>query len=195
MQTTRLSFNAVALWEQGKLEGTDRNQFGFLFSTEVPPSFDELEWACEHLIVEVGAPPASGDLTAPDIAERILLNRVRAEVGAESFPNLERSAVDVAAAMVSAARAARQGRLIMTAEELLRRAQLRSDFGAVARAHPVDQTLEVLRPSTVLHLVENAIALASDGGHLIVVGPPGHGKSWVCHQLLNALSSKGWLIA
>ena len=197
MHTLRLGFNAVALWNQS-VPGPDsvfKQPFGFLFTSNASLTFTDLEWVCKHLVVEVGAPPASGDLTAPDIAERLLLTRVRGEVGAESFPNTERSAVDVAAAMISTTRAARQGRLVVTVEELLRRAQLRSDYGAVSRAHPVDQALEVLRPSTVRQLVEAATEVANTGGSLIVVGPPGHGKSWVCHQLLNALSNDGWLTA
>src|SRR5206468_3721080 len=155
-------------------------------------TLDDLEWACHHLVIEVSAPRASADLTAPDAAERQLLNRMRADVGAEAFPNVERSAVDVAAAMISTARAARQGRVVVTAEELLRRAQLRSDFGAVSRAHPVDRELEVLRPSTVRQIVEAATELSARGGYLLVVGPPGHGKSWISQQVLNALTDGGW---
>lgn len=197
MQTVRLGFDAEALWGQRKPgpKCTTGQPFSFLFRAKVPPSLDELRWICEHLVVEVGAPPASGDLTAPDQAEHLLLARVRSEVGAEAFPNVERTAVDVAAAMVSTARAARQGRLVVTAQELLRRAQLRSDFGAVARAHPVDRALEVPRPATVHQLAEAATEYTSAGGHLLVVGPPGHGKSWVCQQLLETLSDQSWLIA
>ncbi len=196
LRTVRLGFDAVALWSQREVgPGSAVQPFAFLFIGEAPLSFVSLKWACKHLVVEVGAPPASGDLTAPDLAERLLLMRVRAEVGAETFPNVDRAAVDVAAAMVSTARAARQGRLVVTAEELLRRTQLRSDFGAVSRAHPVDRALEVLRPTTVRQLVEAAGRLASKGGYLLVVGPPGHGKSWVCQQLLDALSAEGWLTA
>src|SRR5690606_38612800 len=147
------------------------------------------------LVVEVGAPPASADLTAPSAAEHLLLNRVRADVGADVFPNADRSAVDVAAAMVSTSRAARQRRLVVTAEELLRRAQLRSDFGAVSRAHPVDHELEVLRPSTVDEIVDVATDISARGGCLLVVGPPGHGKSWISQQVSNRLSDGGWLTA
>jgi len=125
----------------------------------------------------------------------LLLTRIRVEVGAETFPNEGRSAIDVSAAMLAAARAARQGRLDVTAPELLRITQLRSDFGAVSRAHPVDSSLEVFRQSVVRSLVDDAMEQASIGGHLLVVGPPGQGKSWVCHQLLNSLSDEGWLIA
>lgn len=198
MRTFRFSFNEVALWHQREPESPPtiaRQPFSFLFTTETHLTFNDLEWACQHLVVEVGAPPASGDLTSPDIAERLILTRMRAEVGAESFPNLERTAVDVAAAMISTARAARQGRLNVTSEELLRRAQLRSDFGAVSHAHPVNQAVEVFRPSTVMQLVDVATNLANTGGKLIVVGPPGHGKSWVCHQLLDKLADEGWLTA
>ena len=123
------------------------------------------------------------------------MTRVRADVGAEAFPNIDRRAVDVAAAMISTARAARQDRVALSTEELLRRAKLRSDFGAVSRAHPVDHEREVLRPTTVRAIVEVAGKLSNSGGHLLVVGPPGQGKSWVCQQVLNALSNSGWLTA
>lgn len=195
MRTTRLGFDAAALWLQTDTDADEQCPFSFLFAGDTTLSYSDLEWCCNHLVIEVGAPRASLDLTAPDAAERLLLTRVRSDVGAEAFPNSERTAVDVAAAMVSAARAARQQLLIPTPDELLRRAQLRSDFGAVARSHPVDRTLEVRRPSAVRQLVEVASECAADGGHLLVEGPPGHGKSWVCQQFLDTLADEGWLIA
>jgi hypothetical protein len=190
--TRRFRFDAAALWAQRT--GRTIGPFSFLADCQTTP-LDDLEWACQHLVVEVSAPPSSADLTAPDTAERLLLNRMRADVGAEAFPNLDRSAVDVAAAMISTARAARQGRVGVTAEELLRRAQLRSDFGAVSRAHPVDRELEVLRPSAVQEIMEAAAALSAVGGYLMVLGPPGQGKSWICQQVLDAMSEDGWLTA
>ncbi len=190
--TQRFRFDAAALWAQRT--GGTIGPFSFLADCQTV-TLDHLEWACQHLVVEVSAPPSSADLTAPDTAERLLLNRMRADVGAEAFPNLDRSAVDVAAAMISTARAARQGRVVVTAEELLRRAQLRSDFGAVSRAHPVDRELEVLRPSAVQEIVEAAAALSTAGGFLMVLGPPGQGKSWICQQVLDVMSEDGWLTA
>ncbi len=117
------------------------------------------------------------------------------DVGAETFPNADRSAVDVASALISTARAARQGRLVVTSDELLRRAQLKSDFGAVSRSHPVDRELEVLRSSAVQEIVDLAADLSEDGGYLMVLGPPGQGKSWICQQALDAMDLAGWLTA
>jgi hypothetical protein len=175
MRMVRLGFDVVALWRQrgSNVYGSTEPSFAFLFTAEALLTYDDLEWACQHFVVEIGAPRASLDLTDPDVAEQLLLTRVRAEVGAEAYPNAERTAVDVAAAIVSAARASRQGLLVPTVDELLRRAQLRSDFGAVSRSHPVDRTLEVLRPTTVRHLVEVASERAREGGRLLVEGPPG----------------------
>ncbi len=194
--TRRFQFDPAALLSQrnGSADSGTNGPFSFLANARTLTR-DDIEWACQHLSVELGAPPASADLTAPDTAERLLLNRMRADVGAEAFPNVERSAVDVAAAMISTARAARQGRVVVTAEELLRRAQLQSDFGAVSRAHPVDRELEVSRPLTVREIVEAAAELSISGGHLAVVGPPGQGKSWVCQQVLDRMSEGGWLTA
>jgi len=194
--TQRLRFNAAAIWRQGTdtVIGGNRLPFRFLRSTGTL-TMEDLEWVCQRLVVEVNAPPSSADLTAPNVAERQLLERMTSDVGAESFPNTERSAVDVAAAMISTARAARQGRLIVTSDELLRRAQLKSDFGAVSRSHPVDRELEVLRSSAVQEIVESAVEICEDGGYLVVLGPPGQGKSWICQQALDAMDLAGWLTA
>ena len=128
-------------------------------------------------------------------AERLLLKRVRNEVGAGNYPNADRSDIDVAEALIRSARAVRQRSMTVTTSELLRRAQLRSDFGAVARAHPVDRAIEVPRPTTVAKLVQQATAAADEGKIILLVGPPGQGKSWVCQQLVNSLSDKGWIVA
>jgi len=191
--TKRYRFDAQVLWAQ-RNDPTADAAFHFL-STITDLTFDDLEWVCCNLVVEVAAPAASADLAAPALAEQLLLARVRTEVGAEVFPNTDRRAIDVAAAMINTARAARSARLKVSTEELLRRAQLRSDFGSVSRAHPVDADLEVLRPSTVDDIVGAANQIAGSGGHLILVGPPGQGKSWVCQQVLNELEIQGWLIS
>ena len=115
----------------------------------------------------------------PGPAERILLTRVRAEVGAESYPNADRSAEDVAEAFATLARQARQGLSTPTAEAMLQRAQLRRDFGAVSRAHPVDRSVEVARPTTVADVHTAAEQAALQGVPLVLTGPqaranPGH---------------------
>ncbi len=200
MRTLRLALDARALWSQmqepGARSGRSERPFAFLGDTSPRLSLDDLDWVCERLVVEVQAPVSSGDLTAPEEAEDLLLRRVREEVGAGSFPNANRSPVDVAAAMIATARAAREGRLVeITAAAILGRAQLRSDFGAVLRSHPVDQSLEVARNKAVDRLAGLAVDAAEAGGALVVTGPPGHGKSWLCQQVLEVLGDRGWLTA
>jgi hypothetical protein len=195
MRTKRFYFDAASLWQQQRPDPEEQPPFTFLFEGESSPSHEDLKWLCDHLVIEIGAPRASLDLSDPGAAEQLLLTRARADVGAESFPNADRTAADVAEAFVSAARAARQGLLRPDAQELLRRARLRSDFGAVSRAHPVDHAVEVPRHLMVEQLVNAAGESASRGGPLLIVGPPGHGKSWVCQQFLDVLDEEGWLVA
>ena len=198
-KSARMRFNSNGLWPESEESGTkpevNPNPFSFIREGESAIARQDLDWVCDRLIVEVNAPTASLDLTAPGAAEQLLLERVRSDVGAGIYPNSDRSAVDVAEALIGSARGARQGALTVTATELLRRTRLRSDFGAVARAHPVDKALEVPRAPTVSELVRHATTAAREGNPLLLVGPPGQGKSWICQQLLDALSEADWLVA
>jgi hypothetical protein len=194
-RTQTFRFDAASLWSQKGGEGDAAAPFAFVFGGVEPLDFEDLAWACEHLTVELEAPQASLNLAAPGPAEQLLLTRVHNDVGAESFPNVNRSAVDVAEAFIAVARAARETVLTATAEELLRRARLRTDFGAVARAHPVDHATEISRPATVEDLCDLADGCAGTGGYLLIEAPPGHGKSWVCQQVLEVLRANGWRVA
>ncbi|MFE7528048.1 AAA family ATPase [Kitasatospora sp. NPDC057542] len=199
MNTTLLRFDAEALWRGFDLPARGRrkagNVFGFLTGGDTAVSKQDLEWLCEHLVVEVGAPAMTTDLLQPGPAEQLLLQRVRGELGAGIYPNEGRSPVDVAEALIRTVRSARQRGSEMTPRELMRQAQLRSDLGAVVRANPVDRALEVARPATVGVLAEAAGTAAADGGVLLVTGPPGQGKSWACQQLVDQLTGDGWLVA
>ncbi len=44
-------------------------------------------------------------------------------------------------------------------------------------------------------LCDLADGRAGAGGYLLIEAPPGHGKSWVCQQVLEVLHAKGWLVA
>lgn len=160
-------------------------------------SHPDLEWVCDRLIVELDSPEASLDLTSPGPAEILLLNRVQQEVGVGIYPNAERSVVDVAARLVDSARAARQGLVELTRSELFRKTELRSDFGAVNRDHPVDRAIEVKRPVHVKETVKQVTQAADDGKCVLLVGPPGQGKSWLCQQVVTELAEneKDWLVA
>ena len=199
INSVRMSFRADALWgEFGDLSAKSRidsNPFSFLQTGDGAVERPDLDWVCERLVVEVAAPAASLDLTNPGAAEQLLLKRVRNEVGAGIYPNADRSDVDVAEAFIRCARAARERSINITPLELLRRIQLRSDFGAVIRAHPVDGAIEVLRSSTVAKLVQQTSAAADEGKVILLVGPPGQGKSWICQQLVKTLSDEDWIVA
>lgn len=199
MRSARLAFDAEALWAQMEEPNTGSGcadwPFAFMAGGASAPSRADLDWVCDRLVVEVQAPASSTELTAPGEAEALLLRRVREDVGAEVPPNAGRSAVDVAAAMIGTAHAARQGRVVVTAPNILRRAQLRNDFGAVARLHPVDRSTEVTRETAVHRLADSAAEAAESGGAVVVVGPPGQGKSWLCKQVLEGLGQSDWLTA
>ena len=199
MESKRYRFSPKALWEgpailPGELQSMPK-PFAFLQEGDQAIERTDLEWVCKRLVVELAAPDMSSDLTNPAAAERLLLKRVQEEVGAGIYPNKERSVVDVAESLIHSARAARQGLQPINASELLRRSQLRSDFGAVGRSCPVDEKIEVARASTVAELVRQTTTAANEGSKLLLLGPPGQGKSWICKQLVDSLHENDWLVA
>ena len=196
LNTVRLSFDADALWDQMKGSRSEASgragALGALLRDKCSDlSFPDLVWVCSRLVIEVAAPPMSCDLTEPGLAERLLLTRVRDDVGAGSFPNHRRPPADVAAAMIGTARSARMGTVEVTVDGILRRAQLLKDFGAVSRARPGDSSLEVPRSKAVRQLIDSASSLVEAGGTLLVTGPPGQGKTWLCQQTLEELALRG----
>ncbi len=108
MPSLRMRFDPEALWHESATAGTERktdtSPFSFLREGDTSVARPDLEWVCERLVIEVEAPAASRDLTAPGPAEHLLLARVREEIGAELYPNTDRSAVDVAEALIRTAR-------------------------------------------------------------------------------------------
>jgi hypothetical protein len=155
---------------------------------------EDFVWFSQHFILGLEAPPSSADLTAPGPAEKILLDRITDEVGAGQYPNKDRGAVDVGAQLIAAASAARTGRYTPTKESLLQRTSLRDDFGKVAKAFPVDNRREVdIAENSSQFLVATEKALA-DQKLLLVLGPPGQGKTWACDRLTRDLTEKGWLV-
>jgi hypothetical protein len=196
--TRRYQFDPEQLWPTatapvGVSSSTSCDTWAFLRDGSI--SRDDLVWFCEHFVIEVDAPAASFDLTTPDAAEHVILRRMLGDIGAETYPNEHRTAVDVAAAFISVARAARGGTVNPTRDELIRRTRLRIDFGAVARAHPIVAHFEVDRTTAIAQIVEAAGRAAAGSVPLLLVGPPGAGKSWACQRVLDALEANGWLVA
>lgn len=195
MATLRLRFDANALWNPRDSGDGTRSPFAFLRDGGRRVSRGDLDWFCERAVVEVEAPKASWDLTRPGPAEALLLERLRAEIGAGAYPNQNRSAVDVAEAFIRLARTARQGTADVSRHDILRRAQLRQDYGAVARARPADPSVAIDREAAVGEVAGAAVRAARGGGAVVVTAPPGHGKSWLCDQLVSRLADFGWLVA
>ena len=198
MTSHRLMFDVDELWPTCEPldEGAELGSSPFAFLRTVPGVVRaDVVWFCDRLIIEVEAPEMSGDLGAPGAAEKLLLDRAIQDIGAGEYPNAHRVPLDVVQALVAAARLARQGLIQLTAGELLRRAQIRSDFGTVSHRDPVDPDLEVPRPMEVSELAELAIKMAQLAQPIVIEGPPGQGKSWTSKQLVDQLRSEGWLVA
>jgi hypothetical protein len=191
--TTR-RFDPTQLW-QLRAQGSAGGGLASVLSDLTSLTQNDLQWVCDHLLIETSALRFSGDLSAPGPAEELLLDRVRDEVGAGSFPNADLTPVDVAAQLIMAAVSARTGLDDTTVATLIRRTRLRTDFGAVTAATPVVPGREVSRDALVTDLVDQIEFQSASGGVLVIAGPPGQGKSWVSEQVGSRLKAEGWLVA
>lgn len=196
MATHRFRFDPDAIWPDPLPVAT----------APTPPSTDpwtflrvsvrreDLVWFAEHALVEVAAPAASFNLAAPGDAEQVVLQRATEEIGAGIYPNAHRSSADIIGAFLGAAQSARGVGAQPIVGELLSRAQIAEDFGAVARGHVRQSAVEVARPSVADELAAAASSGLTESQPVVITGAPGSGKSWASEVLVDRLRDEGWLV-
>ncbi len=146
---------------------------------------------CEQFIVELQLPTASLTLAEPGRLENALLRELSEGVGIGKYPNQGRSVVDMAALAISLATHARANGDTLSAKEVERELNIRTDFGRVAQAFPLDAASFCDRPAFRERLHRSAL----QGKSLLVLGPPGAGKSWELTRLADELISLGAVVA
>jgi hypothetical protein len=146
---------------------------------------------CERFVIEVSLPPASLDLTAPGPLERLLLALMSDQVGIGRYPNHDRDVVDAAALAIYVASIARAAGDTLRPADVAQRLQLRTDFGRIAQAFPIDKAVLQERLPQRRRLGQ---AIRQGGVHLVLAGP-GSGKSWVLTQVAEDLRKEGLIVA
>jgi hypothetical protein len=196
-QTHRFRFDCNVLWPSDRpvVHGARRTRGRdvWIGVRDGRISREQLASFCNRFILETSAPSGSLDLHNPGPAEIILLRRLIEDVGAGTYPNQDRSPPDVAEQLLGAMRAARNRSLSLSSAELIRRTGLRCDYGAATPVQPVIPSMEVKRREPVAEMTEQIKLISGKGGHLVLVGSPGRGKSWACSQLAETLGKQGWV--
>lgn len=151
---------------------------------------DDFVEFCERFVIELGLPSTSTTLTRPGPIEEALINELAERVGIGRYPNQGRSAQDVAALAVSLANLARTQSAALTPEDIEVELSLRTDFGRVAQAFPVDESKFCDRPAVSATLRQAALS----DSHQLVTGPPGSGKSWALTRQVHSLREEPGVI-
>lgn len=187
--TTRMRLDASKLWT---------NEGGFVFPNAQQAltnagdvSREDVLRFCQRFVIEVGLPQASLDLESPGPLERLVLAVLEDGIGIGRYPNDARRVEDVAALAVYVAMTARTAGETLTKAELIQRMDIRTDFGRVAQAFPIDKAVMQERASVRQNLMS---AVAAGGIHFLLAGP-GSGKSWVLTQLAEDLEASGIVVA
>ncbi len=152
---------------------------------------DDVVSFCEKFLIELELPIASTSLSSPGPFEHCLLDLLTEQVGIGRYPNHGRVPSDVAALAVSLANLARTQEAALTPADVARELAIRTDFGCVAQAFPVDESLFQDRPAFRRSLFESALA----GGVHLVIAPPGAGKSWELTRLADELKLNDAIVA
>lgn len=152
---------------------------------------EEIVRFCERFVIEVSLPPASLDLNAPGPLERLLLTLLSDRVGVGRYPNADRRVEDVAARAIYVAAMARTAGDTLRPADVALRLNLRTDFGRIAQAFPLDRS--VLQERLPLRRRLRA-SILQGGVHLVLAGP-GSGKSWTLTQLAEDLKQEGLVVA
>lgn len=146
---------------------------------------------CERFVIELALPIASTDLRQPGALEQAVIDDLSDRIGIGRYPNQGRQAADVAALCVSLANLARTKEATLVPSEIEWALDIRTDFGRVAQAFPIDEAVFYDRPAFRQRLRQEALA----GRHQLVVGPPGAGKSWELTRFAKELRDAGAIVA
>jgi hypothetical protein len=137
------------------------------------------------------APAASLDLDAPGPLERALFAILADDIGVGMYPNAQRHVTDVAAVLVNVATTIRVQGGSVSAEDVVRRLGLRTDYGRIAQQFPIVRDALVERTALIAALATGAMEKRA----LRVVGPPGAGKSWLLTTTAEVLKKKSVIVA
>lgn len=146
---------------------------------------------CDRFVIELKMPAASLNLATPGPLESTLIGALASGVGIGSYPNIGRSPIDVAALAIALATHARTQQATLTPSDIERELAIRTDFGRVAQAFPLDEATYCDRPA----FRQTVAAEALRGHHQLIVGPPGAGKSWDITRLADDLRNAGAIVA
>ena len=146
---------------------------------------------CEKFLIEIELPTISRELSSPGPFENFLLEILRSKVGVGRYPNNSREPVDVAALVISLATSARTYERTLVPSEIEKQLDIRTDFGKISQAFPLEQELLVSR----LNIHRELDSFALEGGTHIVIAPPGSGKSWELTCLVDRLRAMGAKVA
>jgi hypothetical protein len=152
---------------------------------------DDFAAFCHRLVIELGMPRASTLIDEPGELECALLNELQMNIGIGRYPNEDKDLDSVAARIVRRATLARANGETLVPADVERAISLRTDFGRVSQAYPLDRATFVDR-SPLREALRNS---ALNCEHQIVLGSPGSGKSWELTALANDLRDAGAVVA
>ncbi|MHA3104534.1 ATP-binding protein [Acinetobacter sp. ANC 3791] len=138
---------------------------------------------CEKFLIELNLPHASTDLLSPSRVETELLTLLHEKIGIGQYPNNDRKVEDVAALAIALATWARANESRLDVNEIVKVLGIRTDFGRIAQAFPLDRKYFYDRPI----FRENILNLDHGKKFHVLMGPPGSGKSWELTNLSEVL--------
>ena len=146
---------------------------------------------CSRFVVETGLPRMSMDLRDPGPLEQVLLQKLKDDIGVGLWPNRNHEPIGAAASLIVAVTSARSASQTLTPADVLHVLGIRTDYGRVAQRFPVNDRVQVKRSDTL----EDLSRRAEDTDRLVVVGPPGSGKSWALTEFAERARAEGHLVA
>jgi len=175
--------NIQEIWpEDGKLRWKLRNP--------TPFQRQDLVTFCDRLIIELECPQITLDFSSPGPLQVLLRDFLDDRIGAGRYPNREIRPEEAAVRLTYRASLARAKQESLDPNTVLRDLGLRTDFGRVTQKFPVIPGHLVSRGDTLRELRQRVFAEKT----VVLVGPPGSGKSWVLTPFAEECAKSGMLV-
>lgn len=181
--TAAYLFDGHLFWPEEELPSNAWRKFNSLIKSGLINREDFLQF-CNALTIFLEMPKASLDLRNPGGIENVIIRQVE-KLGVGIYPNHNLGLEEVIYKLAAEVKHSRAMGNRLYSDALIGRLGLIMDYGKFDHRFPVDSKHQIILNDEI----ERLHSTIHDSKHVILVGNPGSGKSWLVNEYIDKLEN------